>query len=258
MMEKLAKGSSLLIAVLVWASLPLWGQSEEAQGGTSSLNSDEGQRSWIEVFREVQAELEAMEPRLEELESLGRPLNEEENAELTGAYRRLKPQVHELRERRDEATEQELKEAQSSRDIYSRIEALLEQAHAFAAPEEARNAPQIETMISDFAVYGSLRGRAFLNEAGETTLDDSTSRIGIRGQLDVSKTYEFFGRGEFGSNLVGNVAEFLVGGDPGTEEGSEDVAFPLRLAFIGFDGPQGRVSFGKQWSTYYDVAVFSD
>ena len=30
------------------------------------------------------------------------------------------------------------------------------------------------------------------------------------------------------------------------------------LAFVGFEGPQGRVSFGKQWSTYYDVAVFTD
>lgn len=54
------------------------------------------------------------------------------------------------------------------------------------------------------------------------------------------------------------MTRFLIGGDPGTQEDSDNVALPLRLAFVGFEGPQGRVSFGKQWSTYYDVAVFTD
>jgi predicted porin len=249
---------SLLLVALTPLAVLARGEEVQTQGGTGSLLLDEGQSSWSELSREVEARLESMQPRLDSLESLKRPLNKEERAELAGAYEELQPLVQELRERRDEASEAQLQAAQPARDIYTRIEVLLEETQTFAAPEEARNAPKIETMISHFAVYGSLRGRAFLNEEGETTLDDSTSRVGLRGQLNVSKTYEFFARGEIGTNLVGDVTRFLIGGDPGTEGGSENVAIPLRLAFVGFDGPEGRVSFGKQWSTYYDVAVFTD
>ena len=214
--------------------------------------------TWIELFREVEAKLEALHPRIEELEALERPLSSEEKDQLKSEYDELLPHVQELRQRREEATEEQREQAKEARSLFTRIEVLLEKTQSFSAPEEAQNAPQIETMISNFAFYGSLRGRAFVDGDGETTLDDSTSRLGIRGQLDVTKTYQFFGRGEVGTNIVGDVTRFLIGGDPGTQEGQEGVAIPLRLAFIGFDGPQGRVSFGKQWSTYYDVGVFTD
>lgn len=214
--------------------------------------------TWIELFREVEAKLEALRPRIEELEALDRPLRAEEKDQLKSEYDDLHPRVQELRQRREEATEEQREQAKEAKDLFRRMEVLLEQTQAFAAPEEARNAPQIETMISRFAFYGSLRGRAFVDGEGEATLDDSTSRLGIRGQLDVTETYQFFGRGEVGTNIVGDLTRFLIGGDPGTQEGQEDVAIPLRLAFIGLDGPQGRLSFGKQWSTYYDVAVFTD
>ena len=216
------------------------------------------EKTWVELFRQVEGQLEVLRPRIDELESLQRPLNKQEKTRLQADYDVLWPQVQELRRRREEASEDEREMAQEARALFGRLEVLLERAQSFVAPEEARNAPQIETMISNFAFYASLRARAFVNEGGETTFDDSTSRLGIRGQLDVSRTYEFFGRIEFGTNLVGDVTRFLIGGDPGTQEGSEDVALPLRLAFIGFEGPQGRASFGKQWSTYYDVAVFTD
>jgi len=48
---------------------------------------------------------------------------------------------------------------EESLPLYTRIKVLLDQPRDFAAPEEARSGPQIETMISNIAVYGSLRGR---------------------------------------------------------------------------------------------------
>lgn len=237
--------------------------SEEAEppGGTAESASITPQDSddWGELAREVAAQLESIRPKVETLEALKRPLTPEEKGSLENIYQELRPKVLALRQRRELVSKEERRQAKEwHEDLFTRIEILLQKTQAFAAPEEARSAPQIETMISKFAVYGSLRARGFADEDGDSTLDDSTSRIGFRGQLDVSKTYEFFGRIEVGTNLVGELGKFLIGGDPGSEDGTEDQPIPLRLAFIGFEGPQGRMSFGKQWSTFYDVAVFTD
>ena len=55
-------------------------------------------------------------------------------------------------------------------------------------------------------------------------------------------------RQEVGTNLVGEVTRFLIGVDPGIQEGCKNVAIPLRLAFVGFDGPQGRVAPTRPFS----------
>lgn len=259
------RSSSVTSAVLVLLATAMLGLVWPAQAEAPSEDADvptvnrEELRPWLEQYEDLARELASLEPRIASLEALGRPLNSQERGELKAEWEVLRPMVEELRSRKDEVPEEAVERARKeSVPIYDRMVVLLEQTKDFAAPEEARNAPQIETMISNFAFYGSLRGRAFVDGDGDTTFDDSTSRIGFRGQLDVGKNHEFFGRGEVGTNLVGEVTRFLIGGDPGTQEGSEEVAFPLRLAFVGFEGPQGRVSFGKQWSTYYDVAVFTD
>ena len=232
---------------------PAWSLEEAQQPEAAD------QESWIETYEELATRLRALEPRIVELEALGRPLNKEELGALRVEAEGIAQVVEQLRKGKSEVSDDTAKQArEDSLDLFTRLIALLEQTKDFAAPEEARDAPQVEAMISKFTAYGSLRGRGFVNGEGEATLDDSTSRVGVRGQLDVSKTYQFFGRFEVGTNLVGDITRFLTGGDPGTEEGAENNALPLRLAFVGFDGPQGRVSFGKQWSTYYDVAVFTD
>jgi predicted porin len=214
--------------------------------------------TWSELMASVESTLEGWQPRVEEYEARRDPLTKAEREELLAVFNRVQPDLKQLRDRRGEASPEELAELEAVADLMRRIEVLLQKSQAFAAPEEARDAPQVETMITNFAFYGSLRARAFADFAGETTLDDSTSRLGIRGKMDLGKDYQFFGRLEFGTNIVGEVTNFLIGGDPGTEEGSEDVAVPLRLAFVGFEGPTGRGSFGKQWAVYYDVAVFTD
>jgi predicted porin len=250
------------LAVLVaWAS-PGMAQSEspppvEAQTEPGFVKP-ESPEAWDDLARGVAIQLEGLRPEIEAFEVLDRPLKPEETKPLESQYKEIRPKVQALRQRRELVSKEARKQAKEwSDDLFSRLEVLLQKTQAFAAPEEAKNAPQIESMISNIAFYGSLRGRAFWNDQG-TTFDDSTSRIGLRGQLDVSRTYEFIGRFEVGTNMVGDLSRFLIGGDPGTEEGSEDRPIPLRLAFVGFEGPQGRVTFGKQWSTFYDVGVFTD
>ncbi len=249
--------SSLPIVLLTLSTLVLAGRAWCQQVEPSAATDEP--RSWIDLYEGVASRLEALEPRIEALEALDGPLNNEEIAEIKTEVETLGPMIEELRNRKSEVSEEGAKQARDeSLEIFNRMVVLLEKTKEFAAPEEARDAPQVETMISNFAAYGSLRGRGFVDGYGASTFDDSTSRLGLRGQVDVSKTYQFFGRVEVGTNLVGDLTKFLIGGDPGAQEGSEEVAIPLRLLFVGFEGPQGRVSFGKQWSTYYDVAVFTD
>ncbi|TNF78142.1 MAG: porin [Acidobacteria bacterium] len=214
--------------------------------------------SWTELMASIESALEGWPPRIEEYEARKEPLTKSEREELLAVFRSVQPTLKQLREGQEEASAAELADLEAVADLVRRIEVLLQKSQAFAAPEESRDAPQVETMITNFAFYGSLRARGFTDFEGEATFDDSTSRLGIRGQLDLGKDYQFFGRLEMGTNIVGEVTNLIIGGDPGTKEGDENVAVPLRLAFLGFEGPIGRGSFGKQWAVYYDVAVFTD
>ena len=214
--------------------------------------------SWEELIGSVESVLDGLQPQIEEYEARKQPLTKIEKEELLDAFNRVQPAMKELRERKGKASAAEQAELDTVADLVRRIEVLLQKSQAFAAPEESRDAPQVETMITNIAFYGSLRARAFTDLEGETTFDDSTSRLGIRGQLDLGKDYEFLGRLEMGTNFVSDVTSIIIGGDPGTKEGSENVAIPLRLAFVGIEGPTGRATFGKQWAVYYDVAVFTD
>lgn len=243
-------GKRLLIGMALLGLLVVApGMAQEGEPSTAS---------WSELMTGVESTLAGLEPRIAEYETRKEPLTKPEREELLAVFNSVQPAMKQLRERKEEASDAEEAELEAVADLVRRIEQVLQKSQAFAAPEEARDAPQVETMITDFAFYGSLRARGFTDFAGEATFDDSTSRLGIRGQLDLGKDYQFFGRVEFGTNIVGEVTNFLIGGDPGTEEGSENVAVPLRLAFVGFEGPTGRATFGKQWAVYYDVAVFTD
>ena len=180
-----------VLCVLVWSLVPastIAQDEQETPGslGTGELLLDEDKPTWSELYAVVMAQLQSLEPRLEELESLSRPLNKEEKEELAATYDRLKSQFDELRDTREEAIEQQLQDAEPSRRILTRIEVLLEKTRTFAAPEEARNAPQVESMISNFAFYGSIRARGFSHGDGERTLDDSTS-VSVPGSPPIRK-----------------------------------------------------------------------
>jgi predicted porin len=130
--------------------------------------------------------------------------------------------------------------------------ALLESQASFAEPEESAFTPILD-LLGALQVYGSFRLR-YSTERGEDGFDQKTSRVGVRGRVSLGKRVDWFGRAEFGlsfSDLVDPA------GDPGSGVDQNDTV-PLRLAFSGFDTPAGRFSFGRQWSSYYDVGVFTD
>lgn len=104
---------------------------------------------------------------------------------------------------------------------------------AFAAQSVA------EVTLPDF--YGSLRGQMSLGSS-DNQLEAGSSRIGLRFNQEVRPGVSAFARVEMGISM-------FDGGDP----------FWSRLGFIGAEHEQlGRVSFGKQWSVFYDVAGASE
>jgi predicted porin len=131
-----------------------------------------------------------------------------------------------------------------------------------AVADSLREAEDRE-FLEGFRLYGSLRLQTALYlEAVE--LQDNASRIGFRLTRDFFDSgIQVFGQVELGLNLLQNFNDFNVSGSqgaasrfiPGT---AEDVVF-ARLGFLGLDfGDYGLLTAGKQWSTYYDVAGYTD
>jgi predicted porin len=140
-------------------------------------------------------------------------------------------------------------------------EPVLEHALDGAPPddpdEENPNADLPRALNID--AYGSLRVLAATDTDGHAEVRNNSSRLGIRGEKTLFRSLEAFARYEMGINLVSNDrAILLTGGDPGTPIGQGSQAIASRLGFVGIRTPVGSFSWGKQWSTYYDVAEFSD
>ena len=117
--------------------------------------------------------------------------------------------------------------------------------------------------LEGFRLYGSLRlHAAFYEEAVE--LQDNASRIGFRLTRDFFDSgIQVFGQVELGMTLLQNYNDFNVSGSQGgltrfIPGAKEDVIF-ARLGYVGLDfGRYGLLAAGKQWSTYYDVAGYTD
>ena len=58
--------------------------------------------------------------------------------------------------------------------------------------------------------------------------------------------------------MVATDRVILSGGDPGAPIGQGSQAVFSRLGYVGLDTGIGSFAWGKQWSAYYDVAVFTD
>jgi predicted porin len=214
-----------------------------------------GNAAWLELREEVQTRLETLRPTIDRYEGREEPPTEEETAELRAEHEWLAPRVQQLRQRKEEATEEQRAALEPARELYARLETLIQSTQEFSAPEESRDSPKVESTVAKLTFYGSIRLRVFRPADGDGTADDATSRIGARVQANVTKDYQLFGRAEFGTNILSESFDFIIGGDPG---GDSEAALPLRLLFAGAEGPGGRISFGKQWAVYYDVAVFTD
>jgi predicted porin len=106
--------------------------------------------------------------------------------------------------------------------------------------------------------YGSLRVAAAIDSDGNREIRNNSSRLGLRGTKRMTDSIQAFGRVEFGVNLVATDRVILSGGDPGVPIGQGSQAVFSRLGYVGLDTGIGSFAWGKQWSAYYDVAVFTD
>ena len=66
-----------------------------------------------------------------------------------------------------------------------------------------------------------------------------------------------FGRAEYGLNLLDEL-DFLIDGKDSAPEGEEGARFFRRLQYVGVEIPGNFLTIGKNWSTYYKVAGFTD
>jgi len=111
-------------------------------------------------------------------------------------------------------------------------------------------------------IYGSMRLFAEMG-AEDPSLNDGSSRLGIRLARDLENGRTLFGRIEWKINLVDNDSQFVVsdstsGGIVARAEDT-DSALSTRLGYLGVRFENiGELSFGKQWSVYYDVAGWTD
>ncbi len=106
--------------------------------------------------------------------------------------------------------------------------------------------------------YGSLRIASAVDTDGTSDIRNNGSRVGLRGEKSFGGELAAFARVEVGVNLVNNDRSILETGDPGNPIGQGSQALSSRLGFIGLDTQVGSISWGKQWSPYYDVAEFTD
>jgi predicted porin len=110
-----------------------------------------------------------------------------------------------------------------------------------------------------FNPYASLRNIVSISNDGAEVQDDA-SRIGIN--LNTFGAVKVFGTAEWGVNLVESETTFNAGATTSQGFGvitqATQPVFGARLGFIGVDfGSFGRLSFGKQNSTHYDVTDYT-
>jgi predicted porin len=104
-------------------------------------------------------------------------------------------------------------------------------------------------------LYGSARLR-YRKAGDETVLEDGGSRIGVSATWQYRPQSWLFGRVEAGFNVL-NALEAVF--QPGSRENdSSDAALFPRLYYAGLETPDFIASFGKNWSTYYQVTGFTD
>jgi len=166
------------------------------------------------------------------------------------------------------AIEDEAVTPQQSATIPERTEALdtgeISQQHkqSLRTGKEAVIVEDAVALSDTMDIYGSMRLFAEMG-AEDATLNDGTSRLGIRVARRLENGRTLFGRMEWKTNLVDNNSQFVISDSTsdGIALGDEesDSVFTTRLGYVGVRFENiGELTFGKQWSVYYDVAGWTD
>ncbi len=121
--------------------------------------------------------------------------------------------------------------------------------------EKTDNPALHEIMPNRLNFYGSLRLR-YRDTNTESVFGDGGTRVGTDGAWQFVPDYWLLGRIETGFKLFDNLDQII---DPGSQgDGSIVNDIFLRLGYIGVEFPKAFLTYGKNWSTYYQVASFTD
>lgn len=104
-------------------------------------------------------------------------------------------------------------------------------------------------------LYGSVRIR-YRNNNDDSPWSDGGSRAGVSLHYQIMPHRWFNFRYEVGFNVLSQVNSILSAGESGGESGDSNVF--NRLLYIGIETPSLVATFGKNWSSYYKVASFTD
>lgn len=139
-------------------------------------------------------------------------------------------------------------------------EARKREAEASEDPLKQRQAEKVDRpdLWSDepsgLDLYGSVRLR-YRKAGGETVLGDGGSRIGLNANWQYRPQSWLHGRVEAGFNVLDAFDRVF---SPGSRGASDGALITPRLYYAGVETPRLIASFGKIWSTYYQVTAFTD
>ena len=160
-------------------------------------------------------------------------------------------------QRRAQLAEEQASE-ESSRE---KSEAREEEAALNEDPEAQRRArvteePELRDLLPTVELYGSVRLHAINNfnednELTEFSLGDGASRVGIRGEWGFFEKHYLFGRAEGGFDVLDTFTT-----KAGNDEDKEGIT--PRLAYGGYQSDNLMLVYGKNWSTYYQIAGMAD
>lgn len=139
----------------------------------------------------------------------------------------------------------------------AREEAALNEDPEAQRRSQIEDSPILRSLWPDFEFYGSVRLHAINNfneqdELTEFNLGDGASRIGLRGELQISEKWWLFGRAEAGFDVLDTFTP------KAGEEGADYSGLNKRLLVGGFDSKNASATFGKNWSAYYKIAGMAD
>jgi len=128
-------------------------------------------------------------------------------------------------------------------------------------PLTARQSVKIDNPVlheitpNRFSFYGSLRMR-YRSTDIESLLGDGGTRVGTDGAWQFIPEYWLLGRFEVGFKIFDHLDQIIDPGSQGNGTIVDDIF--LRLAYVGVEFPKAFLTYGKNWSTYYQVASFTD
>ena len=143
---------------------------------------------------------------------------------------------------------------------HAQADAIEREASAGEDPLAAQASEQEEDPVykyrdhTSFKLYSSARGRYTVSKDA-SLLDDGGTRAGVNGELQFRPRFWLLGRAEIGFNIFNSID--LLKNAFG-QESESDAKASVRLLYGGVQTPSSTLIYGKNWSTYYQVAGITD